>query len=211
MEARNLGPPLFTLILSACTTTHVTSVETDMFDNDPEQILKVYNLVEEKSLGLENGQVITKNDLETMGFNFKAPNVEEFAGPVALRKIFGPKSFLSVYKKDNRPSNSLKQLEVYRGFFLPYKRIVTTVDRIYFSTQENFRKGEQIDIFLLFNGENLCYHEIKYLKIDTYYARTAPLELLFVLFKAPGKAASDVLDTLQTYQRPGIDDFTRVR
>lgn len=213
MRARILGPPAFLILMlvAGCTTTHVTSVETGMFNDDPEQILKAYSLVEEKSLVSGNGQAITKSELETMGFNFKAPNVEELAGPTALLKVFGPYSFRNVHKKDERPGDSLKQLEIYHGFSIPYKRISTTTDRIYFSNQETFKKGEQLNIFLIFNGENLCYHQVQYVKIDTYYARYAPAELLFLLFKAPGKAASDVLDALQSYQRPGIEDFTRVR
>ena len=106
---------LLLIPLSACSSTSINVIETGMFSNDPEQIIKIYDRVEEISLN-RDGELVTKNSLEAMGFNFKAPNVEEVPGPTAFRKIFGAPVFNETYEKGEQPGASLKDLEAYRGF-----------------------------------------------------------------------------------------------
>ena len=193
---------LFLIMLSivGCTSTNLQIVETGMFDNNPDNIIAAYNQVEKCSESLTEAP-LKKKDLEEMGFKFSAPNVEEISGPTAIRIIFGSMTF---------QNDSKANLEAYKGFAVPYQRISKTTDRIYISHKETFYSGDVANILFLFKGEELCYYQLQSVKIDIYQSHYALGESLITILQAPGNTALSILESIQVYQYPGVEIFTRI-
>ncbi len=204
MERRYLVPLMLVLVaVAGCTSTKITQVETGMFDNSPERLLAAYELVENR---IGNNEILTRQEFEAMGFDLKAPNVEDLPGQLALKRLFGDAAFKG-RNGSKKAAASLNQFADYRGYVIPHKRIMTVSDRIYISEKEIFRTGESIRILILFRGDNLCYHQLECVKIDTYYSRYAFADAILSGLKGPGKAAAGILETLYEYERPGIKPF----
>lgn len=207
MANKRLLAPLviLALVATSCTSTRTIQIETGMFENDPDKILGTYEAV----AGRSNDEVLTKQDLERMGFDLKAPNVESIAGPIALKRIFGSLVFENS-RGENSPTTLPEKFSDYRGFAIPYRNIVLTTDRIYFSTRNVFKQGHQLMIFVLFKGNFLCYHDIYAVKIDAYESRHAFAEAIFFIIKSPGQLARGVLNVLERYESPGLEPFVPI-
>ena len=201
MERRSLVPLMVVLVAAVgCTSTRTSRLETGMFDDKPERMVGAY-----EALAVRSGvELLSKKDLEMMGFNLKAPNVENLPGPIALRRIFGDK-VLQSSDKGHHIEESLEQLSEFRGFVIPYRHIRTVSDRIYFSEQEVFRQGKNLRILVLFRGDELCYHQLEYVEIDTYSSRYAFAQAVLFAIKGPGKAALSLLEVIKEYENPGIE------
>jgi len=181
-----------------CTSVAVSEVESGLFENRTEKIIAAYEL-----LGREP---ITQEKLKEIGFDLSAPNIERIPGSTAFRRIFGDRVFN--HGDGARKLNSaIKEFSNYSGFVIPYRKMITTSDRIYFSEKTVRREGELLKIILLFRDDMLCYHELEYSKVDIYYSRYAFGEAILTIIKSPGSAALDIIATLQEYQQPGLEPF----
>ena len=192
-------------VSSGCTNTRVSRIETGMFRDKPELLLDAYENLRQRT----EKETLTRKEVEAMGFDLKAPNVEDIPGPLALKRIFGN----AVFEKkmgDTSPERLLKKFEDYRGFSIPYRHLVRVSDRIYFSLQESRLSGDDIRILILFNGDKLCYHELECVKIDIYRSRYAFAEMLIELLKGPGRAAFEILESLHQFQNPGLEFFAPI-
>jgi hypothetical protein len=192
--------------LGGCTSTNVRVIETGMFDNEPGKIISAYEKVEQLEGNLEKTQ-LKKADLEAIGFQFSAPNVEKIPGSVAFQMIFGSLVFAD---NSGTKSDLVAELGTYQGFYLPYQRISTITDRIYLSHKETFQTGEIADIFFLFKGEELCYYELRAVKIDVYRSHYAAGEILVKVLQVPGEAAYSILEAVSLYKYPGVEILTRI-
>ena len=195
---------------SGCTSTRISAVETGLFENDPEKMTAAYEALEKKVIGRE---ALTLADLECLGFDLKAPNIEPLTGTIAFKRIFGD----SVFRDKNGVEKPDFNLDTkYRGYVIPYRWIETTSDRIYISEYEEFRKGTQVQILLLLKQDQplqdlrLYYCELQRARIDTYFSHYALFEGLIIMIKAPGKAALGIMEKLQEYQRPGLEYFVPI-
>lgn len=197
---------LLSAAATGCTSVITSTVETGLFENNPEKIVAAYENLEKRKLGDE---IITFQDLEHLGFNLKAPNVETVPGTFALKRIFGD----AVFRDKNgveKPDINLEEFSKYRGYSIPYQRIEITSDRIYLSELEVLQKGSQVQIFLLLKQDKLCYCDLRAVTIDTRYSHYALLEGLIVAIRNPGKAALNTLKKLEEYQRPGLKFFVPI-
>ncbi len=203
MKALALAVALLGAAVSGCTSVRTDTTETGLFENDPDKLVSAFEYLEEKT---SNGERLTLEDLECLGFNLKAPNIEDMPGPTALKRIFGDTVFLDE-KGAARADVNLSEFAQYRGYTIPYRRIETTTDRFYMSEYEQLQKGVQLQILLLLKKEKLCYCELRAVRLDTYYSHNAPLEGLIALIRSPGKAALKLLVKVEEYQNPGLKVF----
>ncbi len=196
---------LLLALFVGCTSTDFSVLETGMFENNPEKIIQAYEKVGQLD-GDSKAVPLKKADLELMGFRFSAPNVEEMPGPEAFQVIFGSEV---LQNGSDSKRGSVKELETYRGFYLPYRNISTTTDRIYFSHQETFQIGAVANILFIFKGDELCYHELRAIKIEAYQSHYAAGETLIRVLKAPGEASFAILEAMQVFQYPGMEILTK--
>ena len=196
---------LVVVLLSAaavgCTSTSVSSIETGLFENDPDKLVDAHDRLEQERL---RGNVITRKDVMTMGFNLTAPNVAELQGPDALKRIYGDQVFRVAGDVEKMDTN-LQQFARYRCYSIPYQWLETTADRMYISEVEVIRKGVQVQVRLLFNGDTLCYAGLQTATINTYYSHYALFEGIISLVKSPGKAALEITERVHNYTRPGLE------
>ena len=208
MRWRRLVPIALVLVTAiGCTSTKISTVETGLFENNPDKITAAYDELKKQ---VRSGKVITKEELECMGFDLRAPNIELVPGPDAFSRIFGGEFFLDKAGIGKLPS-SFQELSRYQGYSIPYQELKTTADRIYISTQEIWRRGIQMKILVILKDDkSVCYHEMESLHVDTYMSRHAPLEGIITLIRGPGKVALSALETLREYETPGVTRITTI-
>lgn len=177
------------LLAAGCASTKVACVETGLFGNDPEKILEISETIERNA-----DQPLTRAELEEMGFDFEAPNVQTASGAAALRTLFQEIVF------QGADGGSAKEFSDYNAFIVPYLKVVTTTDRIYFSEKETFQRGEKLLVIVVFKQDTLCFFGVSYVNLDTYTSYYAFGEGLLTIIESPGKAAIGILEALNEFQ-----------
>lgn len=150
------------LLISACTITEISRVNTGLFDGDLKKLSEAYEKVDK----MERGKA-TRADVEAIGFNLGAPNIERIPGPAAFRRIFGDTVFQNALGDPKNAQTLLKEMQQYKAHFVPYKDIATYTDRYYFSTKETLSRGDDLLIMILFKNDTLFYSDYRYVKIDS--------------------------------------------
>lgn len=200
MKLAALAVALFGAAVSGCTSVRTDTIETGLFENDADKFHTAWKDLRKRK---QEGEVFTAKDLKRIGFNFEAPNVTVLSGVLALKRVFGEMAFQDQNGVEG-PVNDLEEFDKYVGYSIPYRRIETTVDRIYISELELTQKGSQSQVFLLLRDGKLCYVERYSQTLDTYYSHYSVLEGVLDAIKAPGKAALKLLIKIENYQHPGL-------
>ncbi len=203
MKILALVAGLLSAAAAGCTSVHTDTVETGLWENNPEKMHEACKLLRKLKL---QGEVITKENLKHLGFNLDAPNVVVVSGVLALKRTFGDRVFQDEHGGEG-PVADLEEYEKYTGYSVPYRRVETTSDRMYLSEVEVFQVGVQLQAFLLLKEGKLCYLEMYESHVDTYYSHYALMEGLITAIRAPGKAALNLLIKMEEYQHPGLTYF----
>lgn len=183
------------LLLFGCVITEVVELKTGLFNNDLKQLSDAYEKVD----ALGRGKV-TKKQVEEMGFDFRAANVERVSGPDAFRRIFGDTAFQGAFSDIKNVNPILEEMKQYKSYLIPYKNIITSTDRYYFTTKEKVKKGDDLLILMMFKNELLFYSDYKYVKIDTKESTSAFAQGFFDILKeflGPTDALYDLIDKLR--------------
>lgn len=184
--------PLLLMIVVGCKITKYDTIKTGMFSDKPEEHLSVYSKVK----GLEKKP--TKKELEKIfHFDFNAPNLERLDGPTAFRIIFGDNYFQGGGSDPDKLDLSLTKAGMYHGVFIPFRYIVTEIDRIYWSTKKTHRVGDDILIRLIFkqtddNQDILYYIDCHSKKIDSEESDSAFAQGLVELIDHYGNFGGNV-------------------
>lgn len=182
------------LLLFGCTITEVIEVKTGLFENDLKKLSDAYEKVD----GLGRGKM-TKKQVEKIGFDFGAANIERASGPDAFRRIFSDTAFQGALVDIKNINMILDEMKQYRSYFIPYKNITTSTDRYYFTTKEKVKKGDDLLILMMFKNDLLFYNDYKYVKIDSRESTSAFAQGLFDILKeflGPTDALYDLIDKL---------------
>lgn len=184
--------PLIFLISVGCTTTHNESIKTGLFGDDINKIFEAYGVID------KCGPNPTNEKLKELKWNFDAPNIERVPGPAAFRRIFGDNFFQGAGSDLAKMKEALKEAEKFHAFFIPFKDIKVEKDRIYFSTQETHRSGDDLMIIFIFEkqdcGEVLYYKDMQYVKIDSHESESAFAQGLSEFIDKYGKFGSNIKD-----------------
>lgn len=184
--------PLLLMIVVGCKITKYDTIKTGMFSDKPEEHLSVYSKV--KNLDKKP----TKKELEEIfHFNFNSPNVEQVPGPMAFRIIFGDNYFQGGGSNPANLAPSLTEAGKYYGVFIPFRYIVTEIDRIYFSTKKIHRVGDDILMRCIFkltddNRDILYYVDCQSKKIDSEESDSAFAQGLVELIDHYGNFGGNV-------------------
>ncbi len=150
------------ILLAACTITEKSRINTGLFDGDLKKLSEAYEQLEKLELSKA-----TQKDVEAIGFNLVAPNVERVPGPASFRRIFGDTVFQNAIGDAKNAATLLSEMQHYRAYFVPYKDITTYTDRYYFSTKESLSQGDDLLIMMFFKNGTLFYRDYRYVKIDS--------------------------------------------
>lgn len=82
-----------------------------------------------------------KKDLEALGFDLTAKNIQTFTGVPAFRELFGPDVFRNALDGNNKMDNRLPEYNNYTLYQIPYKDTKVTSDRIYMNKKTTTTVG----------------------------------------------------------------------
>lgn len=199
--------PLLFLISVGCTTTRRDSVKTGMFGDDLGKLYKAYLIIDELK------KKPTKKELEEIGFKFDSQNVERVPGTQAFQDIFGADVFRGAIGKPEDAKKLAEEYKHYYGIYIPFREIVEEIDRIYFTTQETHRTGDDFKIRFIFmrvdNEDIIQYMDCKKVRVDEHKSESAFAEGLVKIIDKYGKFGSnlrDLVDNLKDWIKKNRDD-----
>ncbi len=202
------------VLLAGCTITDTTVVNTRLFKGDIKLMHAGYKEVRK----LKRGEA-TINDVEQIGFRVqfehRTPNVECVTGAMAFRRIFGDTIYQGAFNSAKKLAQEkggedavralIDAVEAYEAYFVPFKVIVTESDRYYWSEKEILRKGDDLMIILLFDGEKFVHIDWRHLKIDTRDSTYAFAQGLIDILKeylGPASALNDFYQKIRDQIKP---------
>jgi outer membrane murein-binding lipoprotein Lpp len=203
MRFARAAPIVALLVLSGCVVTKESTVKTGLFNDNFQELSAAYEKVDQ----MERGKA-TRQEIEALGFNFSADNVERVPGPFAFRRIFGENVFQNALSDYSKADVLLAELNQYKAFFIPYKDITTRTDRFYFSKKEIIRKGDDLLILIMFKKDVLFYADFQYVKIDSKESEGAFAQGLLDIIEKYGKFGSnlrDVIDNIREWLKDRDD------
>ncbi len=191
--------PLIFLIAVSCKTTHEDSIKTGLFEDNISKIFKAYEEID------KCGPSPTKEELKDAKWDFGAPNIERVPGPAAFRRIFGDNFFQGAGSDKAKMRETLEEAEKFHAFFIPFRDIKVEEDRIYFSTKETHRFGDDLMIIFVFEKRENCsevlfYKDIQYQKIDQKKSDTSFAQGLMDLIEKYGKFGSYTKELVEKFK-----------
>ncbi|MBI2025127.1 MAG: hypothetical protein HYT03_03525 [Candidatus Harrisonbacteria bacterium] len=180
--------PLILILLVGCTRTEHKERKTGLFDNDLTRFLEHFQKI-------ENGKT-NLNDLGVLGFDLRAHNIELIEGVDAFKTIYGPEAFRNIDPSKMR--EMLADFNRYKLIRIPYRNIVTVEDRFYFSTKEEIKTGDDVNLsMVIMDNQTVIYHAVQHLKInerEVDYAFAQGLLDIFEDLVTPTKAIKDLVE-----------------
>lgn len=182
------------LIISAlgCTTTRISDIRSGILEDDLDRLLAVCERIDR----MEKGEVNQK-DLEAMGIDLGAPNVQIARGLPALKRLFGGTVVPGSANLNEQSGNVGEVFSEYKICIIPYRRIKIVSDRIYFSKKETTVKGHDMTLYMLFKKDVLYYSDYRYVHLDTYNSEYAFAQAIFTLLQAPRELMGALNEFLQ--------------
>lgn len=206
--------------LIGCTITDTSIVNTGLYGGDLDGMYAGYKKVKKMDKGRS-----TITDVECAGFlvqhENKTPNVELITGAAAFRRIFSDNVYqgaLAQFREEQAKKAQgdkevvkktverlLDEVENYELYIVPFKVIVTETDRYYFSTKETIRKGDDLTILILFDGEKFVHIDCRHIKIDTRDSTSAFAQGVIDILKeylGPASALNDFMNKIRDQIKP---------
>lgn len=161
---------LCALLMAGCVVTRTTQATTGLFDDD----LKKLSVAYEKMDKMKRDGLTLKMVEEQTGIQFNAiKNVEDVGGPWAFRKIFGDATFQGAGANLNNLELLTREMQRFRAFFIPHRKITTHTDRFYFTTKDAIKEGDDLLIVVMFRDDKLFHTDYKYVKYGTKESTSA--------------------------------------
>ena len=189
------------IFVPGCTITEVSQVQTGIFGNDLQKLSEAYEKLDKMDRGKTK-----KSDVEEMGFDLRASNVERVPGPAAFRRIFNDSAFQGALADPKNAETLLREMQQYKAYFIPYRNITTYTDRYYFSTKETLRQGDDLLIMVLFKNDALFYCDYRYVKIDSKESTSAFAQGVIDIIKEFLGPADALYDLADKVKNRGKDD-----
>lgn len=164
------------LMIFGCKAYDYKDINTGLFANDQVAMVKAYDRIQPG--------VTTRADLEKLGFQLNAPNVDHVPGPAALRLMLGDNYFQAAFRQMEKIDSFLKDLNEYSMVVVPHKNLVEVSDYIYLSERNEKLTGSDANIYLVFKGDTLIYRARSYKEISEVGRNKAFLQGLFPWLKA---------------------------
>lgn len=143
----------------------------------------------------------TRQDLNEIGFKIdKASNIEQSVGPDAIRAMFGPNVFQSAGTDKTKIDEFMKSMNDYEMFTVPYRDVITTTDRFYWSRKDMIREGKDAAVIIVLKGEVVIFRGKRYLDIKEK-----------VSDYAFGQGFIDLLERVAIFSGNTNDFFDRLR
>ncbi|MEK7192024.1 MAG: hypothetical protein AAB646_00720 [Patescibacteria group bacterium] len=148
--AKHILPLAALLCFSNCTIIREDIRKTGLFGDDLEKMMAAYQEIRPDQT--------TREDLERIGFKLKGvSNVEQSVGSDAIKAMFGSNVFQSAGTDKAKVDEFMSSMNDYEMFLIPFRDIVTTTDRIYWSRRDMFREGKDAAIIIIFKGNKVIF------------------------------------------------------
>lgn len=139
------------------TKTKEVSVSTGLFGGNVQKMAEAINYLQEKEVGK-----ITKADVQKLGFNFKAKNIECLQGPDAMPLIVGDVKNNADLSSVEKIEASAKAADAFEACKLPEFKVKSKKDRWFWSTNKGKTEGVERAFVIVFkNGVLFSAKETK--------------------------------------------------
>lgn len=152
-------------IVSGCVSTHHEEEKTGLFGNDPIKTMTAFELVEQGKT--------TQKELEQIGFDSNAPNVNRLMGPEGMKELLGEQCFDTALRDGNNILPLFQELSHYSVFIFPLRDIIETEDRFYFSTKNTDTVGRDDKFVFILKDGVVIYKAPKLANIDKHESEHA--------------------------------------
>lgn len=186
--------PILTLAIG-CISTHHEEEKTGLFENDCKKMLDAFELVKADE---KNGA--TLEDLEKIGFSLDAPNVRRRSGIEGMKAVFGEQYFDTAGRDPNSAKPQFSVLGKYRMLTFPFKDIVTTEDRFYFSTKNTDTEGKDVALLFVLEDDKVIYKAAEVVNIDKHESEHAFAEGLLNFIEKFGGSLGKIYDLLKKFK-----------
>ena len=163
------------LVLSGCRTYDYTLIKTGLFNNNLQAMMAAYQKIVP--------DLTTREELKNLGFNLDAPNVKRLDGPRAMKQLFGDNFFQNAFVTKSKLEEFLIELNYYEMVIVPYQDITQISDRFYISDKETYKKGDDLNIYIVFKDDKVVYRAKNYTEIKETRTSEAFLQGLLDLFE----------------------------
>lgn len=143
---------ILSIFLAGCsiglnTKTKEVSVSTGLFGGNVQKMTESINYLQEKEVGK-----MTKADVQKLGFNFKAKNVECLRGPDAMPLIVGDVKNNADLSSVEKIEASAKAADAFEACKFPEFKIKSKKDRWFWSTNKGKTEGQERAFVIVFKN-----------------------------------------------------------
>lgn len=189
---RRIGWFMFVPILMmavGCIKTRHEEEKTGLFDNDPEKTMTAFEKVEQGKT--------TQEQLEQIGFDSGAPNVNRLMGPEGMKELLGEQCFDTALRDGGNILPLFQELSHYSVLIFPLRDVIEKEDRFYFSTKNTDTVGRDDKFVFILKDGVVIYKAPKLANIDKHESEHAFAEGLLNVIEKFGGSIGKLYDLLK--------------
>jgi hypothetical protein len=151
----------FLLLMLGCTAVNHQITKTGMFNDDLDAMMVAWGQIKRNET--------TLHELQELGFDLDASNVQYWGGQEAVRQILSDEAF----RNPERLDAFLEMFSHYEMYDIPYIDMTSKKDRFYINKKNSERKGDEVKLSVVLKDGVVAYAGHRKVRVDEYGSDSA--------------------------------------